>query len=110
MNDQATVRELALQTVRRLQAAQLRSIKSRAIWSEPLTDPEYLPENSSEDTHRITDLPRAHVIAAATVAVASLTAAVIILILAPDESGPAAAGAVATAGLALAGRLGNPPH
>ncbi|MFI1353340.1 hypothetical protein ACH4TV_07125 [Streptomyces sp. NPDC020898] len=41
---------------------------------------------------------------------ASLTAAVIILVLAPVESGPATAAAVATAGLALAGRLGSPSN
>ena len=47
-------------------------------------------------------------VAAAIVAVASLTTAVLILVVSPTESGLAAAGAVATAGFALAGRLERP--
>ncbi|WP_328692904.1 hypothetical protein OHA74_31915 [Streptomyces phaeochromogenes] len=105
-NDQVTGWELAFQASRRLQSAQLRFKKSRAIWSTPMSDHEHLPE-SPEDAHRTTDQPRISVIAATIVAVTSSAAAVTILILAPDESGAAAAGAVATAGLTLAGRLGS---
>jgi hypothetical protein len=110
VNDQVASRELALQTGHRLQAVPLRSAKSRAIWSTALSDHEHVPEKTPEDPRRAAELPRVHVIAAAAVAVASLTAAVIILVLAPNESGLTAAGAVATAGLALAGRLGGLPH
>ncbi|MDQ1032862.1 hypothetical protein QF035_010444 [Streptomyces umbrinus] len=38
----------------------------------------------------------------------TLAAAIFTLILVPDDAGEAAAGAIATAGLALAGRLGTP--
>lgn len=55
-------------------------------------------------------LPRANAVAAVIVAMASLGAAIVILILVPDDAGKAAAGAIATAGLALAGRLGTPGH
>ncbi|MFD3932335.1 hypothetical protein [Streptomyces sp. NPDC058614] len=41
---------------------------------------------------------------------ASLIMAVILLVLAPDETGIAASAAVATAGLTLAGRFANPPR
>ncbi|MFI1176909.1 hypothetical protein [Streptomyces melanogenes] len=47
-------------------------------------------------------------ITAVIVAIASLMAAVAVLVLVPDEAGRAAAGAIAAAGLALAGRLGTP--
>ncbi|MEU9919066.1 hypothetical protein [Streptomyces sp. NPDC051001] len=53
-------------------------------------------------------LPRANAVTAVIVAVASLAAAIVTLILVPDDAGKAAAGAIATAGLALAGRLGTP--
>jgi hypothetical protein len=60
------------------------------------------------ETLHIPALPRANAVVAVIVAVASLGAAVITLILVPDGTGRAAAGAIATAGLALAGRLGIP--
>ncbi|MFJ8138769.1 hypothetical protein [Streptomyces sp. NPDC096013] len=53
-------------------------------------------------------LPRANAVVAVIVAIASLGAAVTILIIVPDDAGRAAAGAIATAGLALAGRLVTP--
>jgi hypothetical protein len=70
-----------------------------------MPDHEYLPE--SPESARTADQRRINVISATIVAVASLAAAVTILILATDETGAAAAGAVATAGLALAGQLGS---
>ncbi|MEU8794532.1 hypothetical protein [Streptomyces sp. NPDC048643] len=41
---------------------------------------------------------------------ASLAMAVVLLVLAPGETGITASAAVATAGLTLAGRLANPPR
>ncbi|RPF30357.1 hypothetical protein [Streptomyces sp. TLI_185] len=61
-----------------------------------------------EEPRHVPALPRVNAVAATIVAITSLGAAVIILILVPDDSGKAAAGAIATAGLALAGRLGTP--
>lgn len=57
---------------------------------------------------QIPRLPRANALAAIIIALASLATAVAILILVPDEVGRATAAAIATAGLALAGRLGTP--
>jgi hypothetical protein len=68
-------------------------------------------ERAAEEPMRsIPVLPRANAVAAVIVAVASLAAAICTLILVPDDAGKAAAGAIATAGLALAGRLGTPGH
>ncbi|MEU6278497.1 hypothetical protein ABZ871_39845 [Streptomyces populi] len=61
-----------------------------------------------DPSQHVPALPRANAVAAVIVAIASLGAAVTILILVPDDSGKAAAGAIATAGLTLAGRLGSP--
>ena len=66
------------------------------------------PRKSREEFRNIPVLPRANAVAATIVAIASMGAAITILILVPDDSGKAAAGAIATAGLALAGRLGSP--
>ncbi|MCX4231808.1 hypothetical protein [Streptomyces ortus] len=65
---------------------------------------------AEEPKRSIPVLPRANAVVAVIVAVASLAAAIFILILVPDDAGKAAAGAIATAGLALAGRLGTPGH
>lgn len=74
-----------------------------------MSDHERLPEETSQGTH-LPHLSPVHIIAAAIVAVASLAAAVAILLVIPTESGLAAAGAVATTGIALAGRLGGLPR
>ncbi|MFB6962336.1 hypothetical protein ACFCYB_36500 [Streptomyces sp. NPDC056309] len=66
------------------------------------------PGKPREEFRNVPVLPRANAVAATIVAVASLGAAITVLILVPDESGKAAAAAIATAGLALAGRLGTP--
>ncbi|MDR6974190.1 hypothetical protein J2X68_000868 [Streptomyces sp. 3330] len=70
------------------------------------TDPS--PTQSQRRASHIPALPRANAVVAVIVAIASLGAAVTILTLVPDDAGKAAAGAIATAGLALAGRLGTP--
>ncbi|GAB2809585.1 hypothetical protein KDA82_00950 [Streptomyces daliensis] len=57
---------------------------------------------------QIPRLPRVNALTAVTIAVASLAAAVAVLVLVPDDIGRAAAGAIATAGLTLAGRMGTP--
>ncbi|MER7929717.1 hypothetical protein ABTY96_42420 [Streptomyces sp. NPDC096057] len=74
-----------------------------------MSEHESLPEKISEGT-RFAQLSQIRVIVAAIVAVASLTTTILILLVSPTESGLAAAGAVATAGFALAGRLSGPPH
>jgi len=63
---------------------------------------------TSRQPRQIPRLPRANALTAITVALASLAAAVAVLVLVPDEIGRATAAAMATAGLALAGRLGTP--
>ncbi|MEU5668096.1 hypothetical protein [Streptomyces longwoodensis] len=65
---------------------------------------------SAEAKRSIPVLPRANAVVAVIVAVTSLAAATFTLILVPDGAGKAAAGAIATAGLTLAGRLGAPTH
>lgn len=60
------------------------------------------------ETRQIPRLPQANAITAIIVAIASLSTAVAVLMLVQDEAGMAAAGAIATAGLALAGKLGTP--
>lgn len=66
------------------------------------------PEQSDRGNSYVPVLPRANAVVAVIVAIASLGAAVITVILVPDDAGKAAAGAIATAGLTLAGRLGTP--
>ncbi|MFI6642720.1 hypothetical protein [Streptomyces sp. NPDC050504] len=73
-----------------------------------MSDHEHPSEKPPEHVHHSTARPTARVFAAAAVAVASLATAVVILFLTPGDSGLAAAGAVATAGLALAGQLSGP--
>lgn len=106
---------MALETGRRLQTADSSSTKSRAIWSTALSDREHPPENSPESnspesTRRTDATPPARILAATAVALASLAVAVVILFLTPADSGLAAACAVATTGLALAGQLSGPPR
>lgn len=75
-----------------------------------MSDYESAPEQPREASRNAHPRHRPHhnALAAAIVAVASLAAAIVILVLTHDEAGIATAGAVATAGLALAGQLGAP--
>ncbi|WP_328436808.1 hypothetical protein OHA71_06015 [Streptomyces sp. NBC_00444] len=66
------------------------------------------PNASEEASRHVLALPRANAIAATIVALATLAATIVILILVTDDSGKAAAGAVSTTGLALAARLASP--
>ncbi|MFE7077450.1 hypothetical protein ACFU96_45985 [Streptomyces sp. NPDC057620] len=63
---------------------------------------------AEEPKRDIPVLPHANAVVAVIVAVASLATAIFTLVLVPDDAGKAAAGAIATAGFALAGRLGTP--
>ncbi|MFF4911248.1 hypothetical protein [Streptomyces sp. NPDC001260] len=65
---------------------------------------------AEEPKRSIPVLPRPNAVVAVIVAIASLAAAICTLMLVPDDAGKAAAGAIATAGLTLAGRLGTPGH
>ncbi|MDX2701452.1 hypothetical protein PV350_01135 [Streptomyces sp. PA03-6a] len=65
-------------------------------------------ESRRKDARQVPRLPRANALTAIVIAVSSLATAVAILATVQDEAGKAAAGAIATAGLALAGRLGTP--
>lgn len=60
------------------------------------------------ETREIPRLPGANAVAAVIVAIASLTAAIAVLILVPSPTGLGAAGTIGTAGLTLAGHLGIP--
>ncbi|MFI0967660.1 hypothetical protein ACH4S8_40750 [Streptomyces sp. NPDC021080] len=91
-------------------SGELNFTKSRAIWSTALSDNDRAPEQKPTSRHRTIPKPRPHTVAAITIAMASMVLAVALLILAPDETGITASGAVATAGLSLAGRLAHPPR
>ncbi|MFF4508014.1 hypothetical protein [Streptomyces sp. NPDC001401] len=71
----------------------------------PTNQPSNVPEKGSG---QVPALPRINAIAAIVVAVASLASSAAILILSPDGTGKAAAVVLASTGMALAARLGNP--
>lgn len=75
-----------------------------------MTAPDLPSGTPEEQPRQVPALPRANAIAAVIVAIASLATAATLLILVSDDAGKAAAGAIATAGLALAGRLSTPAN